>query len=74
MAKVLVRSIRVRELPPSLRDDLDAAPDDEVEITIDTRTRERDLERLDRVVHQLSDEARRRALTEEKLAELLADE
>jgi hypothetical protein len=74
MAKVLVRSIRVRELPPALRDDLDAAPDDEVEVTIDTRKRERDLERLDRVVHQLSEEARRHGLTEETLAELLADE
>jgi bifunctional DNA-binding transcriptional regulator/antitoxin component of YhaV-PrlF toxin-antitoxin module len=74
MAKILVRSIRVRELPPALRDDLDAAPDDEVEVTIDTRTRERNLERLDRIVHPLSEEVRRGGLTEESLPKLLADE
>jgi hypothetical protein len=73
MPDVVMKKLHAGELPESLREGLDVAPDEIVEVTVDAR-RPRDIEELLRLAHEASEEARRNGLTEEKLAELLADE
>ena len=72
MAKVVSKNIRVKDLPPELTAGLDAAPDEVVRVTVDAE-RSRRVERFVRLAHDLSEEARAKGLTEEKLAELLDD-
>ena len=70
MATVIVRKIKVRDLPSELRAGLDAAPEDVVEVTVDAGRRRRVAELL-ALVQQIGAEAERRGLTDEKLSELL---
>jgi hypothetical protein len=72
MATVIVRKIRVRDLPNELRAGLDAAPEDVVEVTVDAGHREKVAELL-ALVQEVGAEAERRGLTGEKLRELLDD-
>jgi hypothetical protein len=70
MAKVITKTYRVEELPPSMVAELDVAPDELVRVTVDARRR-RDVQALFEITRRASREARRRGLTKEKLAELL---
>ena len=70
MAKVIAKNVRVKDLPPELTAGLDAAPDEVVWVTVDAE-RARRVETFVRLAHDLSEEARSKGLTEEKLAELL---
>jgi hypothetical protein len=72
MATVIVRKIRVRDLPSELRTGLDAAPEDVVEATVDAGHR-RKVAELVPLVQEIGAEAERRGLTDEKLSELLDD-
>jgi hypothetical protein len=72
MATVIVRKIRVRDLPSELRTGLDAAPEDVVEVTVDAGRRRKVAELL-ALVQRIGAEAERRGLTDEKLSELLDD-
>jgi bifunctional DNA-binding transcriptional regulator/antitoxin component of YhaV-PrlF toxin-antitoxin module len=72
MATVIVRKIRVRDLPSELRAGLDAAPEDVVEVTVDAGRRRKVAELL-ALVQKIGAEAERRGLTDEKLGELLDD-
>ena len=72
MAKILRKTYRVEELPPGMVADLDAAPDQLVRVTVDARQR-RDVGALLDLTRRASREARRRGLTEPKLAQLLDD-
>jgi bifunctional DNA-binding transcriptional regulator/antitoxin component of YhaV-PrlF toxin-antitoxin module len=72
MATVIVRKIRVRDLPSELRTGLDAAPEDVVEVTVDAGQRRKVAELL-ALVQKIGAEAERRGLTDEKLNELLDD-
>jgi bifunctional DNA-binding transcriptional regulator/antitoxin component of YhaV-PrlF toxin-antitoxin module len=72
MATVIVRKIRVRDLPSELRAGLDAAPEDVVEVTVDAGRRRKVAELL-ALVQRIGAEAERRGLTDEKLGELLDD-
>lgn len=70
MPKVVTKDVRMRDLPPELTAGLDAAPDDVVRVTVDAGRREA-LAKLRALSKAASAEAKRRGLTEEKLAELL---
>ena len=70
MATVIVRKIKVRDLPSELRTGLDAAPEDVVEVTVDAGHRRKVAELLS-LVQKIGVEAERRGLTDEKLDELL---
>jgi hypothetical protein len=70
MTRVIVRKIRVRDLPSELRAGLDAAPGDVVEVTVDAGQRRKVAELL-ALVQEIGAEAERRGLTDEKLAKLL---
>ena len=70
MPKVVFKDVRVRDLPAELTADLDAAPDDVVRVTVDAERRQ-ELAKLRALSKAASAEAKRRGLTEEKLAELL---
>ena len=72
MAKVVTKTYRVEELPPDMVAELDVAPDQLVRVTVDARRR-RDVDALLDLTRRASREARRRGLTQEKLAELLDD-
>jgi hypothetical protein len=72
MAKVIIKTYRVGELPPGMVAELDAAPDQLVRVTVDARRR-RDVDALLEITRRASGEARKRGLTREKLAELLDD-
>jgi hypothetical protein len=72
MAKVITKTYRVEELPPRMVAELDAAPDQLVRVTVDARRR-RDVAALLELTRRASREARRRGMTEKKLAELLDD-
>jgi hypothetical protein len=70
MVTVIVRKIKVRELPSQLRTGLDAAPEDVVEVTVDADRRRKVAELL-ALVQEIGAEAERCGLTDEKLGELL---
>lgn len=70
MAAVIVKKVRVRDLPSELRAGLDAEPDDEVEVTVDAGRRRKVAELLT-LVREIGAEAESRGLTDEKLSELL---
>ena len=72
MAKVVRHNIKVKDLPPEFRLGLDAGPEDTVRVTIEAE-RARRVEAFLDLAHELSEEARRKGLTEEKRAELLND-
>jgi antitoxin component of MazEF toxin-antitoxin module len=72
VAAVIVRKVKVRDLPSELRAGLDAEPEDVVEVTVDAGHR-RKLAELLALVEEVSAEAERRGLTDEKLADLLDD-
>jgi hypothetical protein len=69
MATVIVRKIRVRDLPNELRTGLDAAPEDVVQVTVDAGHRRKVAELL-KLVQQIGAEAERRGLTDGKLSEI----
>jgi hypothetical protein len=69
MATVIVRKIRVRDLPNELRTGLDTAPEDVVEVTVDAGHRRKVAELL-KLVQQIGAEAERRGLTDGKLSEI----
>jgi bifunctional DNA-binding transcriptional regulator/antitoxin component of YhaV-PrlF toxin-antitoxin module len=70
MATVIVRCVRVRDLPSELRRGLDAGPEDVVEVTVDAGRR-RKVAALLSLVQEIGAEAERRGLTDETLKELL---
>lgn len=72
VAAVIVRKVKVRDLPSELRAGLDAEPEDVVEVTVDAGHR-RKLAELLALVEEVGAEAERRGLTDEKLADLLDD-
>jgi bifunctional DNA-binding transcriptional regulator/antitoxin component of YhaV-PrlF toxin-antitoxin module len=72
VAAVIVRKVKVRDLPSELRAGLDAEPEDVVEVTVDAGHR-RKLAELLALVEEVGAEAERRGLTDEKLAGLLDD-
>ena len=72
MATVIVRKVRVRDLPSELRTGLDAAPEDVVEVTVDAGHRRKVAELL-ALVQEIGAKAERRGLTDHKLSELLND-
>ena len=67
---LIVRKIRVQDLPSELRAGLDAAPEDVVEVTVDAGRRRKVAELL-ALVQKTGAEAERSGLTDEKLRELL---
>jgi hypothetical protein len=71
-SKVIIKDVRVRDLPPQLRADLDAAPEDIVRVIVDAQ-RACDVADLLALVDRMGRTAAKRGLTEEKLAELLDD-
>ena len=73
MPREVFKDIKVSELPPELTEGLDAGPDELVRVTVDADYH-RNVAELLRVAERASAEARRRGLTEEKLAELLRDD
>ena len=72
VAAVIVRKVKVRDLPSELRAGLDAEPEDVVEVTVDAGHR-RKLAELLALVEEVGAEAERRGLTDKKLADLLDD-
>ena len=72
VAAVIVRKVKVRDLPSELRAGLDAEPEDVVEVTVDAGHRGKVAELL-ALVEEIGAEAERRGLTDEKLADLLDD-
>ena len=72
MSKVVVRNLKVRELPPELTTGLDAAPDETVRVTIEAE-RGRAVDELVKLADRMGAEAERKGLTDAKLAELLEE-
>jgi hypothetical protein len=68
MATVIVRNVKVRDLPNELRRGLDAGPEDVVEVTVDAGRRK--VAELLSPVQEIGIEAERHGLTDEKLGEL----
>ena len=69
MPKLVVRSLKVRDLPPELTEGLDVAPDEVVRVTIDAE-RGRLVDDLIKLADRMGEEAERQGLTDRKLADL----
>jgi hypothetical protein len=70
-SKVISKDVGIRDLPPQLRADLDAAPDDIVRVIVDAQ-RAGGVADLLALVDRIGSTAAERGPTEKKLAELLA--
>ena len=71
-SKVIVKDVRVQDLPAQLKADLDAEPEDVVRVIVDAQ-RAGDVADLLAIADRMSRTAAERGLTEQKLAELLDD-
>jgi hypothetical protein len=70
IATVIIRKVRVRDLPSELRTCLETAPEDVVEVMVDAGHCRKVAELL-ALVQRIGAEAERRGLTDEKLSALL---
>ena len=70
LQKPFQQTLKLRELPPQIRDAIDMPPDTEVQVTV-MLTREEKGHRLTRAMDEMAAQAKANGLTQEILDEIL---